>query len=136
MSLTGDHAFLHEELHIAGTELGKRSLLRTIQAIITYSCRISVGKHGIPLIDRADWNDCLRVDPDCLSGPNKIEHYKKQLLATGKDYGEIPFESEYSESVMNGFLLKVAMDAAIGIFRNCGDEAYAEELVTAAAALK
>jgi cellobiose phosphorylase len=44
----------------------KRTILETIKAIITYSAKISVGAHGIPLIDRADWNDCLRVDPDFL----------------------------------------------------------------------
>ena len=136
VSLTGDYDFLCEELPIAGMESEKRSLLDTIRAIITYSYRISVGRHGLPLIDRADWNDCLRVDPDCTSGPEKILNYKKQLDAAGKKYGEIPFESEYSESVMNGFLLKVAMDAAAGIFRGCGDTAYAAELEVSSAALK
>ena len=136
VSLTGDYEFLREELPVAGTDGEKRSLLKTISAIITYSYRISVGRHGLPLIDRADWNDCLRVDPDCVSGPDKIESYKKQLEAAGKKYGEIPFESEYSESVMNGFLLKTAMDAAIGIFRRCGEDEYAGELIVCADALK
>ena len=128
VSLTGDYAFLQEEMSIAGTEKETRSLLDTIKAILAYSSKISVGKHGIPLIDRADWNDCLRVDPDCISGPAKIEKYKEQLDASGKTYGQVPFESEYSESVMNGFLLKVAVDAAIGMFRNAGDVTYAAEL--------
>jgi cellobiose phosphorylase len=136
VSLTGDYAFLREKLPVAGTTDEKRSILCTIQAIITYSYRISVGKHGLPLIDRADWNDCLRVDPDSISGPNKIENYRIQLQDKGRKYGEIPFESEYSESVMNGFLLKVAIDAAVGIFRNSGDEEYAKELEEAAASLK
>jgi len=136
VSLTGDYQFLSEELPVAGTPGEKRSLLKTISAIITYSYRISTGRHGLPLIDRADWNDCLRVDPDCISGPDKIAHYRGQLEAAGKEYGEIPFASEYSESVMNGFLLKVAMDAAIGIFRGCGDEAAAKELERCVADLK
>jgi len=128
VSLTGDYAFLQEEMSIAGTQKETRPLLDTIKAIIAYSSKISVGKHGIPLIDRADWNDCLRVDPDCISGPAKIEKYKEQLAVSGKKYGQVPFESEYSESVMNGFLLKVAVDAAIGMFKNAGDVAYAAEL--------
>jgi cellobiose phosphorylase len=136
VSLTGDYAFLEEELPVAGTDGVKRSLLRTIRAILTYSGRISVGRHGLPLIDRADWNDCLRVDPDCVSGPDKMAAYKKQLEASGKAYGEVPFESEYSESVMNGFLLKTAVDAAIGIFENCGDAEYAAELRTFSETLK
>jgi len=106
----------------------KRTILETIKAIITYSAKISVGAHGIPLIDKADWNDCLRVDPDFIEGAKKIEIYKSQLEAKGKEYGSVPFESEYSESVMNGFLLKVAIDAAKGMFEKVGDNEYANEL--------
>jgi len=136
VSLTGDYEFLREELPVAGTNGEQRSLLKTTSAIITYSYRVSVGRHGLPLIDRADWNDCLRVDPDCVSGPDKITIYKDQIQTARKKYGEIPLVSEYSESVMNGFLLKTAMDAAIGIFRGCGDESYAAELESWSAALK
>lgn len=136
ISLTGDYDFLKEELPIAGEEGKKRSILETIKAVFTYSYKISVGSHGIPLIDRADWNDCLRVDPDCIGGADKIEAYKAQIESSGKKYGEVPFESEYSESVMNGCLLKVAVDAAIGMFRNCGDEEYASFLEGASSDLK
>ncbi|MBO4604526.1 MAG: glycosyl transferase [Clostridiales bacterium] len=127
VSLTGDVAFLKEEFAVAGSD-EKRTLLDTIKAIITYSAKISVGSHGIPLIDRADWNDCLRVDPDCISGAEKIELYKQQLAESGAAYGEEAFKSEYSESVMNGFLLKVATDAASVLFDLAGDAGYAEEL--------
>lgn len=136
ISLTGDYDFLKEELPVAGEEGKKRSILETIKAVFTYSYKISVGAHGIPLIDRADWNDCLRVDPDCIGGADKIEAYKEQLASSGKKYGEVPYESEYSESVMNGCLLKVAVDAAIGMFRNCGDEEYASFLEGASSDLK
>ena len=131
VKLTGDYDFLKEEITVAvapGEEPKKRPLLETIKAIITYSAKISVGNHGIPLIDRADWNDCLRVDPDCIGGALKIEQYKEQLAAKGKAFGEVPYESEYSESVMNGFLLKVAIDAAKGMFEKIGDASYASEL--------
>lgn len=136
ISLTGDYDFLKEKLPVAGEEGKKRSILETIKAVFTYSYKISVGAHGIPLIDRADWNDCLRVDPDCIGGADKIEAYKAQLASSGKKYGEVPYESEYSESVMNGCLLKVAVDAAIGMFRNCGDEEYASFLESASSDLK
>ena len=128
VSLTGDIDFVKEEFKIAGSEDGKRTLLDTIKAIITYSAKISIGAHGIPLIDRADWNDCLRVDPDCISGADKILKYKAQLTESGGVYGEDPFRSEYSESVMNGFLLKVATDAAAGLFEQAGDAEYAKTL--------
>ena len=134
LSLTDDYAFLEEEFVMAGTKEKKtdagikRKLKDTIKAIILYSGKVSLGKHGIPLIDRADWNDCLRVDPDCISGKDKIAAYKEQLAASGKAYGEVPYESEYSESVMNGFLLKVAVDCAENMFKKIGDAAAAEDM--------
>lgn len=125
LKLTGDYDFLFERLPVAGGEGKKRPLTETIKAILSYSVRVSVGKHGLPLIDRADWNDCLRVDPDCISGPEKIEKYKAQLEKGGQSYGSVPFESEYAESVMNGFLAKVAIDAAMDMFRVIKDDDYA-----------
>ena len=91
VSLTGDYDFLKEEVVMAETyetpdeamkavkegRGEKRTILETIKAIITYSAKISVGSHGIPLIDRADWNDCLRVDPDFLPAAKKLEAYKE-----------------------------------------------------------
>ncbi|HOO60852.1 MAG TPA: glycosyl transferase [Bacillota bacterium] len=135
ISLTGDYDFLKEELPIAGED-AKRSLLDTIKAVFNYSNNISVGKHGIPLIDRADWNDCLRVDPDCIGGAEKMTKYREQIAASGKKEGETAFDSEYSESVMNGCLLKVAVDAAVKMFRNTGDEAYASYLETLSSDMK
>ena len=129
LGLTDDYAFLEQEFVMAGTKVKKtdagvkRKLKDTIKAILMYSGRVSLGKHGIPLIDRADWNDCLRVDPDCISGKDKVAAYKEQLAASGKAYGEVPYDSEYSESVMNGFLLKVALDAAETMLRKIGDPA-------------
>ncbi|MBN1775612.1 MAG: glycosyl transferase [Clostridiales bacterium] len=136
LKLTGDHDFLSEVLPVAGEEGEGRTLSETIRAIITYSSKISVGGHGLPLIDRADWNDCLRVDPDCINGPEKMERYAEQLRISGGPYGSVPFESEYSESVMNGFLLKVAVDAAIGMFEKLGDAEYVAELKALAISLK
>jgi len=137
VGLTGDYGFLKEQFRIAGKEKTEtRTLLETIKAILTYSAKISVGKHGIPLIDRADWNDCLRVDPDCIGGEEKINLYKEQLEKSGKAFGEVPLDSEYSESVMNGFLLKVAVDCAATLFEGCGDDTYASELKALSSDLK
>ena len=142
LGLTGDFAFLDEEFVMAGTkekptdEGVKRPLKDTLKAILMYSGRISLGAHGIPLIDRADWNDCLRVDPDSISGKEKIAQYKEQLAASGKAYGEVPYTSEYSESVMNGFLLKVATDCASTMFEKIGDSAFASEMKELSASLE
>ncbi len=112
ITLTGDYDFLKTEVAMA--DGGTRPLLDTVKAIITYSAKISVGKHGLPLNDLSDWNDCLRVDPDCITGPQKEKLYEEQL-ANGGSFGD-PLPSEGAESVMNGFLLKAAVDIAAGIF--------------------
>ncbi|MBR6676762.1 MAG: glycosyl transferase, partial [Clostridia bacterium] len=107
--LTGDIDFVNEMLPVAGTEDKKRSVFDTMMAAVTYSGCISVGDHGLPLLDHLDWNDCLKLDYDSISAPEKIELYKKQLRENGQEWGA-RFESHYCESVMNAFLLKVAYD--------------------------
>ncbi len=127
VTLTGDYEYLKTEIPMA--DGGKRSLLDTVKAIITYSAKISVGKHGLPLLDCADWNDCLRVDTDCLGGKEKERRYQEQI-ARGSKFGD-PLEGEGTESIMNGFLLKVAVDAAANMFAHLkmhGDYAEMQSL--------
>ena len=96
VNYSGDKTFLNEKYEVAGTSGKKRSVYETLKAIIHYSGELSVGEHGLPLIDFADWNDCLNVDSNYyLSGLEK-ESAKKPLKG-------------YSESVMNAFLLKLAL---------------------------
>ncbi len=103
IELTGDIAFIDTPCKIAGAKKS-RPIYPTLKRIIFYSSEVSVGAHGMPLIDKADWNDCLKVDTDYLSGADKEKFYNqnpekvKTVLA------------EYSESVMNAFLLKLALD--------------------------
>ncbi|TYQ15227.1 UNVERIFIED_CONTAM: Cellobiose phosphorylase [Acetivibrio alkalicellulosi] len=128
ISLTGDMAFLDEEVEVAGTKGSKkRPVYETVKALIMYSAQISVGKHGIPLIDNADWNDCLKLDNNFIDGITKEKLYREQLEKTGGKFGD-PFESDYSESVMNGFLLKVAIDEMIDLSNEKGDQAYKSQL--------
>ncbi len=108
--LTGDTSFLLREFEIAGSDK-KRTLLETIKAIIVYSGRISVGKHHLPLLDTADWNDTLRLDKNVYHGPEKEEKYYQQLKNNKQEFG-VPFENTQSESVMNAFLLVIAADQA------------------------
>jgi cellobiose phosphorylase len=126
INLTGDLAFLDEEVTIAGTDGKTRPVYETIKAILTYSSQISIGKHGIPLIDSADWNDCLKVDDDFIDGPTKEKRYKEQIAQGGK-MGD-PFKSDYSESVMNGFLLKLALDETLYLANEKGDTDYVQTL--------
>ncbi len=95
VNYSGDQAFLDEAYEIPETKGKKRSVYDTLKAIIHYSAELSVGEHGLPLIDFADWNDCLNVDLNYLLGIEKLK-------------AEKPLKG-YSESVMNAFLLKLAL---------------------------
>lgn len=110
VNYSGDKAFLDEEYEIAGTDGKKRSVYETLKAIIKYSAEVSIGAHGMPLIDFADWNDCLKVDDNFLTGPEK-------------EKGDKSLEG-YSESVMNAFLLKLALLHIQDFAGLKGDEAY------------
>ncbi len=111
---TGDVSFLKEQFEIPESNGKKRSVYDTLKAIIRYSAKISVGNHGLPLIDYADWNDCLKVDTDYLTGPQKE-------TMTG------PID-QYSESVMNGFLLKLALNHMEELGDKTGDTEYESEI--------
>ena len=127
LNQTGDYGFLDEECPMAGANpVRTRSIYETLKAILRYSGQVSVGKHGLPLLDRADWNDTLRLDYDYLNGPQKEEAWQRQVEATGDP--DQPLRSELSESVMNAFLLKVALDIARKIALQRGDTAYAGRL--------
>lgn len=123
--LTGDVEFLEESCPVANQE-ATRPVFETLKAIIVYSGQISIGRHGLPLLDFADWNDCLKLDDNYLNGPAKEELYRKQLQAGGV-FGD-SLESDYSESVMNAFLLKVAVDELSVLAARKGEQEYADEL--------
>lgn len=109
VKLTGDTDFLKTEYPMAG-DTGTRPLWDTLMSILTYSGKISVGKHGLSLLDKADWNDTLKLDKVVLKGPAKEAAYRKQLADKGQEYG-MPWENDLCESVMNACLLKIAADA-------------------------
>lgn len=119
VKLTGDTAFLNQEYPMAGSEGGTRPLWDTIMAILTYSGKISVGKHGLPLLDKADWNDTLKLDRTVMKGPEKEQVYRKQLEKSGKPYGT-PLENTLCESVMNACLLLIAADETEELARMTG----------------
>jgi cellobiose phosphorylase len=91
-----------------------------MKKIIRYSAEVSVGAHGLPLIDKADWNDCLKVDVDYLTGPEKEKIYNENPLQAREAL------AGYSESVMNAFLLKVAIDNMKIIAELKGDKKTAD----------
>ena len=130
-TLTGDYAFLEEKLPIAGED-AKRPLAETLMAILEYSGKISVGKHGMPLLDKADWNDTLRLDKVVRKGPAKEELYREQLAKSGKPWGT-PLENTDTESTMNACLLKIAADATAEMLAYLNAGKYAAQIAEAKA---
>jgi len=117
--LTGDESILDAEWPMAGEE-ASRPLYETLQSILNYCGRFSVGRNGLPIIDSADWNDTLSLDENWLNGPAKEAEYRKQLADGAIREGE-SLQSELSESVMNGFLLEIARDYMVRFARMKGD---------------
>ncbi len=120
ISITGDYDFLNEEYIVAGSDK-KRKLCDTLYAILVYSGKISVGIHGLPLLDKADWNDTLRLDKTVYKGDAKQKLYMQQLAQNNEQYGK-PFKNTMSESVMNAFLLKIAADQSYEMAGVIGNE--------------
>ncbi len=125
ISLSGDTDFLDQMLPMA--DGGERSLFDTCMAAILYSGEISVGDHGLPLLDNADWNDCLKLDADSIDGIEKEKRYAAQLAESGDKWG-VRFKSHFCESVMNAFLLKIAEDELRILARRTGRIAEADKL--------
>ncbi len=132
ISLTGDVEFLDQMIPVA--DGGERSLFDTCMAAIIYSGEISVGDHGLPLLDNADWNDCLKLDADSIDGIEKEKRYNAQLAESGEPWG-VRFKSHFCESVMNAFLLKIAEDELCILARQTGRNADADRLEAMSAKL-
>jgi hypothetical protein len=117
VNLTGDVSILDAGAPLAdepfsGKGRETRSLFETLKAALRYSAEISVGPHGLPLLDLADWNDCLKLDKNFHSGPEKEKIWRE----TGS------YTSHGTESVMNGFLAVTAARELAGLARQKGDE--------------
>ena len=99
---TGDFGILEEKVPFdnkPGTEVSLLEHLRVSFAHVTEN----LGPHGLPLIGRADWNDCLNLncfsdnpDESFQTTENKTEGSKAESLmiaglfvAEGKDYAEL-----------------------------------------------
>lgn len=125
ISLTNDLDFLDEEFELADGD-GKRKLTDTLLAIVKYSSEISVGNHGLPILDRADWNDCLKIDDDHIDGKTKEALYREQQAKSKKS---VRFKSHFSESVMDAFLLKIALDELSSLLLMTGNKEKSKELL-------
>ncbi len=61
---TGDYAILKEQVPFDNDEKNKASLLEHLRRSFQHVLA-NLGPHGLPLIGRADWNDCLNLN--CFS---------------------------------------------------------------------
>ncbi|UYP46790.1 hypothetical protein NEF87_003075 [Candidatus Lokiarchaeum ossiferum] len=135
IKLTGDNSILDEKCAIAGTNPKKsRSIYETIQAIIQFSAEISVGQHGLPLLDKADWNDCLQLEGNPIDGPTKEKLYKKQIR--GNPTLIEPLENNFAESVMNACLLQIALDISIRFAESRQDDKILQKWTNLSTKLK
>ena len=99
---TGDFTILHEMVPFDNRDGSEVSLLDHLK-ISFFHVAENLGPHGLPLIGRADWNDCLNLncfssDPDesFQTTENKTEGSKAESLmiaglfvAEGNDFAEL-----------------------------------------------
>ena len=66
---TGDFSILEEQVPFENDETNTATLLKHLEASFNHVLN-NLGPHGLPLIGRADWNDCLNLN--CFStDPNE-----------------------------------------------------------------
>ena len=78
---TGDFSILDEQCTFDSNENDKASLLEHLRRSFNYTST-HLGPHSLPLIGRADWNDCLNLN--CFS-----EHPGESFQITGPSEGPV-----------------------------------------------
>ena len=108
---TGDFGILDEMVDFDNDPSQAQTLLEHLRRSFRYIANHK-GPHGLPLIGRADWNDCLNLN--CFS-----EHPGESFQTTG------PSEGPVAESVfIAGMYVGVADDYA-DLLERCGDHTEA-----------
>ena len=119
---TGDFSILDEQVDFDNDPALAQPLLEHLRRSFNFT-RTHLGPHGLPLIGRADWNDCLNLN--CFS-----EHPGESFQITG------PSEGPVAESVfIGGMFVKYGRDWA-NICRHVGFDAEADEALKAIEAVE
>ncbi len=114
---TGDWGILDEQVDFDNDPGLAQPFLEHLRRSFRYTCA-HLGPHGLPLIGRADWNDCLNLN--CFS-----EHPGESFQITG------PSEGPVAESVfIAGMFVKYGR-AWEAICRHLGLDAEADEALKA-----
>jgi len=116
---TGDFGILDEQVDFDNDPALAQPLLEHLRRSFNYT-RTHLGPHGLPLIGRADWNDCLNLN--CFS-----EHPGESFQITG------PSEGPVAESVFIGGMFVKYGRAWAEICRHVGLDTEAEEALKAVA---
>ena len=96
---TGDWSILEEQVAFENDERKAQPLMEHLRRSFRFTCT-HLGPHGLPLIGRADWNDCLNLN--CFS-----EHPGESFQITG------PSEGPVAESVfIAGMFVKYGREYA------------------------
>lgn len=111
---TGDWAILHVPVPYDNKKGSERPLFHHLQQSIQYTLD-RLGPHKLPLIGRADWNDCLNLN--CFSDTPG----QSFQTTTSKD-------GTTAESVFIGGLFVLAAKEMVDISNRFGHEQYAETL--------
>ena len=114
---TGDFSILNEQVDFDNDPALARPLLEHLRRSFNYT-RTHLGPHGLPLIGRADWNDCLNLN--CFS-----EHPGESFQITG------PSEGPVAESVFIGGMFVKYGRAWAEICRHIGLDGEADEAMNA-----
>ena len=78
---TGDWSILDEQVPFDNDATKAQTLLEHLRRSFNFTCT-HLGPHGLPLIGRADWNDCLNLN--CFS-----EHPGESFQITGPSEGPV-----------------------------------------------
>ena len=78
---TGDFGILNEQVPFDNDASKAQPLMEHLRRSFNYTCT-HLGPHGLPLIGRADWNDCLNLN--CFS-----EHPGESFQITGPSEGPV-----------------------------------------------
>ena len=116
---TGDWSILDEQVDFDNDPTQARPLMEHLRRSFNFT-KTHLGPHGLPLIGRADWNDCLNLN--CFS-----EHPGESFQITG------PSEGPVAESVFIAGMFVKYGGAYVRICRHLGLNEEAEEAEKAVA---
>ncbi len=109
---TGDYDILQQQVPFDNDESNQASLLDHLACSFSHVVE-HLGPHGLPLIGRADWNDCLNLN--CFS-TNPDESFQ----TTGNAEGPV------AESVMIAGMFVFIGEQYVALLQHLGDEKEAQ----------